>query len=109
LRGGLLTRSLPLKSSNHSLLCFLKRRQPALQPGLQAGEALLGAVVIDGHGERAAGADQHDEFFAAADGGVEQVALQHHVVAGGDRDDDGRVFGALGLVDGDGVGQGKVV
>ena len=35
------------------------------------------------------------EFLGAGDAGVEQVALEHHPGAGGERDDDGGVFAAL--------------
>ena len=41
--------------------------------------------------------------------GVEQVALQHHPGGGGERDDHGGVFAALGAVDGDRVGVGEFV
>ena len=40
---------------------------------------------------------------------VQQVALQHHVVACGHRHDDGLVFRALRLVDGDRIRQADVV
>src|SRR5438105_8794693 len=50
-------------------------------------------------------ADQHDQSFPSGHAGIEQVPLQHRVVLGQNRDYDGRVFGALALVDGCGVGR----
>src|SRR5690242_21689884 len=75
----------------------------------EGGVAAAGADGADGGGQGAAGADEDDQLFGAGDGGVEQVALQHHPGAGGDGDDHGGVFGALGAVDGDGVGVGEFV
>ena len=63
----------------------------------------------DGLGEGSAGSGQDEEFLGAGDAGVEQVALQHHPGCGGEGDDDGGVFAALGAVDGDGVGVGEFV
>ena len=54
-------------------------------------------------------ADDDDEAFGAGDGGVEDVALEHEVVLGGDGQDERGVFAALGFVDGDGVGEAEVV
>src|ERR1700720_4396273 len=50
-------------------------------------------------------ADQHDQSLPSGHAGVEQVPLQHRVVLGQNRDYDGRVFGALALVDRRGVGR----
>ena len=40
-----------------------------------------GTDGADGRGRCPTGADQHDELFRSGDGGVEQVALQHHPCA----------------------------
>ena len=53
--------------------------------------------------------DQDNQAGAASDPGVEQVSLQHVVVLGQDRDDDGGVLGTLRLVDGGGVGEHNLV
>jgi hypothetical protein len=50
-----------------------------------------------------------DQFLGPGHPGVEQVALQHHPRAGGERDDHRGVFAALGAVDGDRVGVGELV
>src|SRR4029453_441192 len=41
--------------------------------------------------------------------GVEQVPLQHRIVLGHDRDNDGWIFGALALVDRGGIGRNQHV
>ena len=43
-------------------------------------------------GERAALSDDDDQPLAAGDRGVEEIASQHGVVLGCERDHDGRVF-----------------
>ncbi len=48
-------------------------------------------------------------FWARVIGGVEQVALQHHVVGGQQRDDHGRKLAALRLVHADRVGVHQLV
>jgi hypothetical protein len=50
-------------------------------------------------------ANQHDKRFAAGDTRLEQITLKHGVVLRHDRDDDGRVFRALTLMNGRGVGR----
>ena len=75
----------------------------------ESGVAAAGALGADGGGQGAAGSGQDDELAGAGDAGVEQVALEHHPGAGGQGDDDGGVFAALGAVDGDGVGVGQLV
>ena len=52
-------------------------------------------------------ADEHARALGARDGGVDEVAREHHVVAAGERHDDRRRLGALRLVDRDGVGEAQ--
>src|SRR5580693_3969140 len=75
----------------------------------EGGVAAAGALGADGGGQGPAGSGQHDQFPGPGHPGVEQVALQHHPRAGGERDDDRGVFAALGAVDGDRVGVGQLV
>ena len=49
-------------------------------------------------------ANEDHKSLATRHAGVEEISLQHCVVLGQDRDDHGRIFGALALVDGSGVG-----
>jgi hypothetical protein len=79
------------------------------EPVVQGGVTASGADSANGVADGLLGADQHDEFLGPGNGGVEQVALQHHLGAGGDRDDHAGVFAALGTVDADGVGVGQFV
>jgi hypothetical protein len=79
------------------------------EPVVQGGVTASGADSANGVADGFFGADQHDEFLGPGNGGVEQVALQHHPGAGGDRDDHAGVFAALGTVDADGVGVGQFV
>ena len=76
---------------------------------VEGGVALGDFVVADGDVDGATGTDEDDELLGAGDGGVEEVALEHHVVLGGDGDDDAGVFGALAFVDTDGVGVDQFV
>jgi hypothetical protein len=46
--------------------------------------------------------DQHDPLLAPSDAGIEQISLWHGVVLRHDRDDHGRIFRALAVVDGRG-------
>ena len=65
-----------------------------LNPGEPASDVRLPAA-----------ADEDDELFGAGDRGVEQVALQHHPGADGQRDHHGGIPRALGAVHGHGVGE----
>ena len=65
----------------------------------EGGVAASGTHGADGGGQRAPGADLLDEFFRPGDGGVEQIALQHHPRAGRDRDDHRQVLRVLRAVD----------
>ena len=71
--------------------------------------ALLGPHIVQCQPHGFFRAHQHQQLAGAGDGGVEQIALQHDGVLGGERQHDGGVFGALGFVHGDGVTQGKRV
>jgi len=79
-----------------------------VQGGAQVGAALFGLGVAHGHRVGGGVADEEDFFLPAGDGGVEQVALEHHEVRLEQRDDDDGVLAALGLVDADAVGVGEV-
>ena len=65
--------------------------------------------VSDGEGDGLLRSDADDQLPAAGDGGVEEVALEHDVVLGVDRDDDGGILASLALVNGDGVAQNQLV
>ena len=64
----------------------------------QACVTPVGFVVAntDGHGFAASHDDHH--FFAAGDGGVNQVALKQDIVLGDDGNDDHRIFRSLGFM-----------
>src|SRR5215217_4042974 len=84
-----------------------------LQPGVASEQAVVeGGVAVavaggaDGLGQGAAGADQDDQLPGPADGGVEQVALEHQPGGLGQGHDHARVLTALGAVHGQGIGVG---
>ena len=61
----------------------------ALKPGMKLGKTFFksrvaagAAVVADGLVEGAGGRKDPHVAFGAGDGGVDEVALQHHVMAG---------------------------
>jgi len=80
-----------------------------LQAVDEAGVAAAHLVVGYGHVDGGATADEDAQLFGAGDGGVEEVALKHDVVFGGEDDYGAGVFSALGFVDGDGVGEDELV
>jgi hypothetical protein len=82
---------------------------PLAEPVVQGGVTASGANSANGLADGFFGANQHDEFLGSGDGGVKQVALQHHPGAGGDRDDHAGVFAALGAVDAHRIGMGQFV
>ena len=63
----------------------------ASQPFTQLRPTAAACNTTDGDRDSLALADQNDQSFAASDTRVEQIALQHRVVLGDDRDNDGRV------------------
>src|SRR5689334_9632921 len=63
----------------------------------QPGVSRAGGLVLDGERDGALATHDHDELLAAGHGGVEQAALQHHVVLGREWDHDGWVLRALAL------------
>ena len=75
----------------------------------EAGETLFVADVLDSDGEGFGLADEDDEFASAGDASVEKVSLKHDVLLGGKGNDDVGELGALGFVDGYGVGEGEFV
>ena len=60
-------------------------------------------IVPHRHGQCLLLADEHDQLLAPRDPGIDQVALQEQVVLHGQRNDYGREFRALRLVDRDRV------
>ena len=74
----------------------------------QMGAALLRFAVAHGHRVGGGLADEEHLLPSAGQGGVEQVALQHHEVRLEQRDDHDRILAALALVDADAVGEGDV-
>lgn len=78
------------------------------EPLGEEGVAALGAVVFDGGLEGGFGAEEDDEGLRAGDGGVEEVPLEHDVMAGHEGQEDDGVFAALALVDAHGVGEGEL-
>ena len=66
---------------------------------------MSGSIVAHGQGPGLGLADQDHEAFPAGDAGVNQVPLQQQEVLHRQRDDHRGELRALGLVDGDGVGQ----
>jgi len=72
------------------------------------GAALFGVGVAYGHRVGGRVAHQKDFFATSGDGGVEEVALEHHEVRFKQRDDDDGVLAALGFMDADAVGEGEV-
>ena len=70
--------------------------------------AALRAVVFYGGLEGRLGTEEDDERLRTRDGRVEEVALEHDVMAGHEGQEDDRVFAALALVDAHGVGEGEL-
>jgi hypothetical protein len=56
--------------------------------------------ISDRNGDGLLLADQHHEFLASGDAGVDQIPLQHGVVLGHDGNEHRCVFRSLALVDG---------
>ena len=75
------------------------------QPLGKFGPAPSRRLGADRQGQGFDLAHQHHQPLAPCDGGVQQGALQHDVVLGGDRNHHGGVLGPLRLVDGGGVRQ----
>ena len=79
------------------------------QTGGEGGATLAHGVGLDRLLHRVGYAEEQHQFLAAGNGGVEEVALQHHVVLGVHDDNYGGVFAALRFVDGGGVGEHQFV
>ena len=56
------------------------------------------------NGNRLPLSDQHNQPLSTGYAGIEQIAPQHGVVLGQDRDNDRWIFGPLALVDRHGIG-----
>jgi hypothetical protein len=77
----------------------LERYSSGTQPIPQLRPALSARHGTNRNGHGLAHTDEHDQPLAPGDAGVQQVSLQHGVMLGHDRDDDGKIFRALALVD----------
>ena len=63
-------------------MSFARFYSPAASRG---AVSLADFVVFDGDVQGATGADQDDQLFGAGNGRIQQIALQHHVMLGHDR------------------------
>ena len=80
-----------------------------LQAFFEAGVATGDGEVPDGKPEGFGTADKDADAFCSGDAGVDEIALEHHVVGHQDGNYNNRELRTLGLVDGGGVGQGNFV
>src|SRR5580704_3183093 len=80
------------------------RNQGGAQPFLQLRPAPSARHVAYSNGNRLALADEDNQSLSTGYAGIEQIALQHGVVLGQDRDNDRWIFGPLALVDRHGIG-----
>jgi hypothetical protein len=62
------------------------------QPVAKIGVASLGLVIFNRNGQRLLGTNQHNQFSAPGNSGVDQIALEEHVVLRQDGKYYGRVF-----------------
>jgi hypothetical protein len=79
------------------------------QPIPQISIALSRLDIPDPYGQGPFGTHHDHQFLSPGNRRINQIALQEHIMLGQDRDNHGRVFGALGFVDGNGVGQGNLI
>ena len=63
----------------------------------------------DRAGERSLATHDHAEVAGPGDRGIEQIALEHHVMLGMNRDHDRRILATLALVDRHRVGRHQLV
>ena len=91
------------------LLFFFAMGGRLLKALFEAGVAAVDDEVADGYAKGLGAADEDADALGAGDAGVDEVPLEHHVVGHQDGDDHYRELGALGLVDGGGVGQSDLV
>lgn len=75
----------------------------------KAGVASFVAVIADGLVKSSWGRQNPNVTFGSGNGGIEQVPLEHYIVAGVQYNYDGGIFAALAFVDGAGVGQGQFI
>jgi len=90
------------KKSHHAGL----NPPPVVPPNASSGRPLQ---HCHGDAQGLARANQHHQFLAARDRGVQKAALEHHVVLRVHRHDHSRILRALRLVHRRGVGQGQLV
>ena len=67
------------------------------------------SASLDRNSERLSLPDQDGEAFAARHPRVDQIALQHRVMLGRQRDEHSGVFRTLALVDGRRIGQDQLI
>ena len=66
-------------------------------------------MIFDGHRQGLFLAHQHHQLLAAGEAGVDEIALQHGVVLGEQRNHHGGIFAALAFVDRAGIGRHQVI
>ena len=84
-------------------------RQGGIQPLPKARIAFQHGHIVDGIGQGFRRTDQHADLFGARDTRIDQVALEHHIMGHQHRHDHDRVFQALRLVEGRGMGKRQFV
>ena len=68
-----------------------------------------GPHIADREGTGFGLSDQHHQLLAPCDASIQEVAGQHRIVLGGQRDDHSRVLGALTFVHGGRIGQSHFI
>ena len=92
-------------------LCYstIEIRNSVLEPPKQPTVTLGDFVVADGNVEGFMCANEDTNSFGAGDGGIDEVALKHHVMLSQKGNDDDRIFSALTAVGTDAIGEGQFI